>query len=80
MHLVIKYVRVIQNIYIRNVLLLILSCMVLSCVKWPHEVDCFCLVDTVILSTNDHVICADAGGEIIQCSIHDLIKYNEQRD
>jgi hypothetical protein len=54
--------------------------MALSCVKWPHEVDCFCLVDTVILSTNDHVICADAGGEIIQCSIHDLIKYNEQRD
>lgn len=54
--------------------------MVLSCVKWPHDVDCYCLIDTVILPTNDHVICADAGGEIIQCNMHDLIKYNEQRD
>lgn len=79
MYLVIKYVRVIQNIYIRNVLLLLFSCMFFMCEKWPHEVDCYCLIDTVILPTNDDVLCAEAGGEIIKCNMHDLIEYNEQR-
>ena len=53
--------------------------MFFMCEKWPHEVDCYCLIDTVILPTNDDVLCAEAGGEIIKCNMHDLIEYNEQR-
>ena len=52
--------------------------LLLSCEKWPHQVDCFCLVGTSVFNTSDKELCDDKKGEIVQCDIHDLIKFNEQ--
>ena len=54
--------------------------LLVACEKWPHEVDCFCLIDVTILPTSDKQLCDERGGDIIQCNVHDLIKYNEQRN
>jgi hypothetical protein len=54
--------------------------LLLSCEKWPHQVDCFCLVGTRVFNTSDKKLCDEKQGEIVQCNIHDLIKYNEQRN
>lgn len=65
---------------LQNASRLILVLLLVACEKWPHEVDCFCLIDVAILPTSDKQLCDERGGNIIQCNIHDLIKYNEQRN
>lgn len=58
--------------------LLPLLLLLLSCEKWPHQVDCYCLIDVAILPSSDKELCDEKGGTIIQCNMHDLIKYNER--
>ena len=61
---------------------LLVLLLFLSCEKWPHEVDCYCVLDGGLVRNTweDTFIsdCEESGGFIVQCEIHDIIKYNER--